>query len=239
MLIFAVSEEKQIKNTYIMKKILMAAFVAATLCTGTAFAQPAAVKKIIETAKTDNQTMHHLDILSNRFGGRLLGSDAYENASEWMLREFKKWGIEAHLEEAGEIPVGFNRGPWFGRMIGGDQPMNLHFCTPSFTSGTKGLQRGHVLIEPQSQADFDRMKHQLKGAWVLVGGTNAGWPIPHSAKDDSIRNEQKAKNAEIAKKNMEIRMKNRARTWSLPFFSMTTQQAVKSVVWERSMPPTQ
>ena len=149
MLIFAVTEEKQIKNTYIMKKILMAAFVAATLCTGTAFAQPAAVKKIIETAKTDNQTMHHLDILSNRFGGRLLGSDAYENASEWMLREFKKWGIEAHLEEAGEIPVGFNRGPWFGRMIGGDQPMNLHFCTPSFTSGTKGLQRGHVLIEPQ------------------------------------------------------------------------------------------
>ena len=74
MLIFAVTEEKQIKNTYIMKKILMAAFVAATLCTGTAFAQPAAVKKIIETAKTDNQTMHHLDILSNRFGGRLIGS---------------------------------------------------------------------------------------------------------------------------------------------------------------------
>ena len=112
------------------------------------YAQSSAVKKIIETAKTDNQTMKHLDILTNRFGGRLVGSDGYENAADWMIREFNKWGIEAHLEEAGEVPVGFNRGPWFGRLIGGDQPMNLHFCTPSYTSGTKGIQRGHVLIEP-------------------------------------------------------------------------------------------
>ncbi|MBQ8443081.1 MAG: M20/M25/M40 family metallo-hydrolase [Bacteroides sp.] len=203
-----------------MKRLFMAVIVAATLCTGHAFAQSAAVKKIIETAKVDNQTMHHLDILSNRFGGRLVGSDAYENAAEWMLREFKKWGIEAHLEEAGEVPVGFNRGPWFGRMIGGDQPMTLHFCTPSHTSGTKGLQRGHVLIEPLSDAEFNRMKHRLKGAWVLVGGTNNGWPLPHSAKDDSIRAEKKAKNAEIAKKNNEIRMKNRMNGTNEPMIKM-------------------
>jgi carboxypeptidase Q len=37
------------------------------------------VKKIIEIGQTDNQTMKHLDILTNRFGGRLIGSDAYEN----------------------------------------------------------------------------------------------------------------------------------------------------------------
>ena len=204
-----------------MRKIIISLFMAVALCAGYANAQTAAVKKIIETAKTDNQTMHHLDVLSNRFGGRLVGSDAYENAAEWMLREFKKWGIEAHLEEAGEVPVGFNRGPWFGRMIGGDQPMVLHFATPSYTSGTKGLQRGHVLIEPQSQADFDKMKHRLKGAWVLVGGTNAGWPIAHSLKDDSIRNIQKSKNAEIVRKNMEIRMKNRMNKTNEPLLPLT------------------
>ena len=64
-----------------MKRLFMAAFVAVSLYAGNAFAQPAAVKKIIETAKTDNQTMRHLDILTNRFGGRLVGSDAYENAA--------------------------------------------------------------------------------------------------------------------------------------------------------------
>ena len=191
-----------------LKRMITTAFFAVTLCMNMAYAQSAAIQKIIEAGKTDNRTMHHLDILSNRFGGRLVGSDAYENAAEWMLREFKKWGIEAHLEEAGEVPVGFNRGPWFGRLIGGDQPMTLHFATPSHTSGTKGIQRGHVLIEPQSEAEFNRMKHQLKGAWVLVGGTNAGWPIAHSAKDDSIRAEQKKELQEIAKKNNEIRRNN-------------------------------
>lgn len=84
------------------------------------------------------------------------------------MREYKRWGIDVRLEEAGELPVGFNRGPWFGRLIGGDQAMDLHFVTPSYTSGTKGLQRGHVLIEPRTQEELDRMKHQLKGAWAKV-----------------------------------------------------------------------
>mgnify|MGYP007129175069 CR=1 FL=1 len=28
--------------------------------------------------------MHQLDVLTNRFGGRPIGSDAYDNAAEWM-----------------------------------------------------------------------------------------------------------------------------------------------------------
>ena len=51
----------------------MAAILAASLCAGTTFAQPAAVKKIIETGQTDNRVMHQLDILTNRFGGRVIG----------------------------------------------------------------------------------------------------------------------------------------------------------------------
>lgn len=191
-----------------INKMCMAAVLAASLYAGTAYAQPAVVKKIIETGQTDNQVMHQLDILTNRFGGRMIGSDAYDNAAEWMLREFKKWGLEAHLEEAGSVPVGFNRGPWFGRLLGGDQAMDLHFVTPSYTSGTKGLQRGHVLTEPKTQEEFNRIKQQLKGAWVLVSGTNTGWPIDHSAKSDSLRNAIKAENVEIAKKNNALMEEN-------------------------------
>ena len=75
-----------------MNKMCMAAIIAASLYAGTTFAQPAAVKKIIETGQTDNRVMHQLDILTNRFGGRVIGSDAYENAAEWMMREYKRWG---------------------------------------------------------------------------------------------------------------------------------------------------
>ena len=118
---------------------------------------------------TDNRTMQHLDVISNRFGGRLIGSDAYENAALWCASEFRKWGMEVIMDEAGTVPVGFNRGPWFGRMLS-DNGMVLHFATPSYTAGTKGVQRGHVLIEPKSREEFDRMKGALKGAWVLIGG---------------------------------------------------------------------
>ncbi|MCI7783882.1 MAG: peptidase M28, partial [Parabacteroides sp.] len=190
-----------------MKKLVLTCAALACMALAPVTAQDAATKKIIEIGQTDNQVMHQLDILTNRFGGRLIGSDAYENAAEWMLREFKRWGIEAHLEEAGEVPVGFNRGPWFGRMLG-ENGMTLHFATPSYTSGTKGVQKGHVVMEPRSDEEFKRIKTTLKGAWVLISGKNTGWPIDRSAAGDSIREEIKKENAEIAKKNQELRRRN-------------------------------
>jgi hypothetical protein len=165
------------------------------------------IQKIIEIGKTDNQTMNHLDVLCNRFGGRLIGSDAYENAANWAAYKFKEWGMEVEMDEVGELPVGFNRGPWFGKLLS-ENGMNLHFATPSYTSGTKGVQRGHVLIEPKTQAQFDRMKKQLNGAWVLIGGTNNGFPIDISAIGDSIRTDVIKENTEIEKKNNIIRREN-------------------------------
>lgn len=167
------------------------------------------VKKIIEIGKTDNQTMDHLDVLTNRFGGRLVGSDAYENAAEWAASKFKEWGMQVEMDYAGEVPVGFNRGPWFGRMLS-HNGMHLHFATPSYTSGTKGVQKGHVLLEPKTQAQFNRMKGRLKGAWVLISGKSTGWPIDISAKADFLRDSIVAVNVEIGEKNREIRSYNRA-----------------------------
>lgn len=190
-----------------MKRTLLICAALACFMAAPGSAQDAAVKKIIETGQTDNRVMHQLDILTNRFGGRPIGSDAYENAAEWMLREFKNWGLEAHLEEAGTLPVGFNRGPWFGRMLS-ENGMILHFATPSYTSGTKGVQSGHVLKEPATTEEFNQIKGKLKGAWVLITGKNAGWPIDRSTSGDSIRASVKAENEEIAKKNHELMRRN-------------------------------
>jgi len=179
------------------------------LSSGLGFAQDKKViKKIIEIGTTDNQAMNHLDVLTNRFGGRMIGSDAYENAAEWAASKFKEWGMDVIMDEVGEMPVGFNRGPWFGRMLSEDG-MDLHFATASYTSGTTGVQRGHVLIEPTTQAGFDAMKGALKGAWVLVGGTNRGWPIDFSASANEKRAKIIAANSVADKKNREIRMHNR------------------------------
>ncbi len=178
------------------------------VCPGNISAQQAkVVDRIIELGKTDNRTMHHLDVISNRFGGRLIGSDAYENAALWCASEFRKWGMEVIMDEAGTVPVGFNRGPWFGRMLS-DNGMDLHFATPSYTSGTRGVQRGHVLSEPKSRDEFERMKGALKGAWVLIGGKNNGWPVDYSPKADSARAKIIIHNDSVATLNREIMREN-------------------------------
>ncbi|MBW6491168.1 MAG: M28 family peptidase [Lentimicrobium sp.] len=168
-------------------RYLLVVFIGLTTSSQWILAQSdSVVLQIIKEGQTNNQTMQHLDILSNRFGGRLVGSDAYENAADWAASKFREWGMEVEMDEAGSVPVGFNRGPWFGRMMG-EKSMQLHFVTPSYTSGTKGVQRGHVLAEPKTRQEFERMKGTLKGAWILITGESNGFPIDFSEKADRRR----------------------------------------------------
>ena len=195
-----------------MKKrfILFAAIVLLLQMPCGAFAQDnKVVNKIIEIAKTDNQTMYHLDVLTNRIGGRPIGSDAYQNATVWAATMFKKWGMEVEVQEVGELPVGFNRGPWFGKMLD-DDGMTLHFATPSYTAGTKGVQRGHVVAEPKTRSQFENMKGKLKGAWVLISGTNSGWPVDYSERADEQRKRTIEQNEVINRYNDSITRINRA-----------------------------
>ncbi|HUI32743.1 MAG TPA: hypothetical protein VLY84_03925, partial [Dysgonamonadaceae bacterium] len=168
------------------------------------------IQRIIEIGKTDNQTMHHLDVLTNRIGGRPVGSANYETAVAWAKKEFEEWGMDVVLHETDVLPVGFNRGPYFGRLIGGGETgiISLDFATPSYTVGTKGVQRGHVLIEPKTEREFNRMKSKLKGAWVLVSGKSNGFPIDFSSQADEMRDSTKAYNERIEIKNDEIRRHN-------------------------------
>lgn len=197
------------KRTYRNTLVILGMILSCALTAKTAIAQnDPVVEKIILEGRQDNHTMDYIDVLCNRFGGRLVGSDAYENAADWCASKFEEWGLEVWMQEAGEVPVGFNRGPWFGRMIGGSG-MSLHFATPSYTVGTKGVQRGHVLKEPKTQAEFNRMKEELKGAWILVTGINEGYPIDWTEKGDSIRNAIIEANAEADRQNREISAYNR------------------------------
>lgn len=191
-----------------MKKFFLVFAAATLLLSANIEAQDQKViEKIIEIGTTDNQAMDHLDILSNRIGGRLIGSDAYDNACEWAVRTFESWGMEAVMDEVGELNVGFNRGPWFGKLLAEDG-MTLHFATPSYTAGTKGVQRGHVMLEPKTKSQFENMKGKLKGSWVLIGGNNTGWPIDYSPAGDAKREIAKAHNDSIGKLNQEIRRHN-------------------------------
>ena len=76
------------------------------------------LERIMSVGQEDSQVMDHLDVLCNRIGPRLTGSDNLTNACEWARDRFASFGIDnARIEPWGEFPVGFDRGPWFGRVI--------------------------------------------------------------------------------------------------------------------------
>ena len=178
--------------------VLAATIAAAPQKTPVKPAVDPVVAKIIELGTTDNQVMSWNDYASNRFGGRETGTNAYTDAADWAVWQFRQWGLQAELDEAGEVPVGFNRGPWFGKMTKPSEKA-LSFGTPSFTAGTKGRERGSVVIlkaDPFSipgrsakPEDVEKKKAAVeaaiaevranaaafKGAWVLIAGDNTGF----------------------------------------------------------------
>ena len=128
------------------------------------------VEKIVSVGHEESQVMDHLDALCNRIGPRLTGSDNLTNACEWVRDRFKSFGIEnARLESWGEFAVGFNRGPWFGRVIQ-PEPKSLEFNTMAWSAGTKGAVRGTAVLAPKNEKELAEAKEKgtLAGAWVLL-----------------------------------------------------------------------
>src|SRR5258708_4888018 len=104
------------------------------------------LERIVSAGQNDCQVMDHLDVLGTRIGPRLTGSDNLTNACEWVRDRFASFGIDnARLESWGEFPVGFNRGPWFGRVIQ-PAPRTLEFVTMAWSAGTKGAVRGKAVL---------------------------------------------------------------------------------------------
>ena len=126
------------------------------------------VERILATARNENRVMDHLDVLSNRIGPRLTGSHGLQDACEWAVARFQSFGIaNARLERWGEFPVGFERGPWSGKIV---EPMNksLTFGTNAWTAGTKGPTRGPAVLAPETDEQLAALKDKLAGAYVLV-----------------------------------------------------------------------
>ena len=151
----------------------------------------AEVERITSAGREDGQVMDHLDVLCNRIGPRLTGSDNLTNACEWVRDRFRTFGIDnARIEPWGEFSVGFNRGPWFGRVIG-PEPRTLEFMTMAWSAGTKGAVRGKAVLAPKDKKELDLAKEKgmIDGAWVLLPRPGGSGPRPDRAFLRTLRKE--------------------------------------------------
>ncbi|MFO0836625.1 MAG: M20/M25/M40 family metallo-hydrolase [Phycisphaerales bacterium] len=144
---------------------------------------PATIAAILDEGKNRNQVMDHLTHLTKKIGSRLTGSQRLIAANNWCREQYVRWGLSnPHLEQWGEVTTGFDRGPCTGKMLLAREKKNddksvsveydtlrdFEFSTLSWTKGTEGPVRGKVVREPQTDAEYEAVKDQLPGAWVLV-----------------------------------------------------------------------
>lgn len=133
------------------------------------FAQEGATpaERIIDEEKNDSQVMEILDHLVNKIGPRLTGSDRCQKACEWAAEKFKEWGLKnVRIEKWGEFKVGFNRGPWYCKMIEPEQK-DLTIGFDAWTAGTDGVVKGEAVICPKTEEEIKSAEGTLKGKWVF------------------------------------------------------------------------
>ncbi len=142
-------------------------------------ADPSIVAKIVDEGKNRNQVVSHLRYLTKSIGPRLTGSPQLQRACEWTAAKFRSYGLQnVHLEQWGEVPVGFERGRrQVGRMVA-PYAYDFEFTSPAWTPGTNGLVRGAAVPEPRTMEEFEKVKHLLRGAWLIrpVAGAAGGRP---------------------------------------------------------------
>ena len=140
------------------------------LLVGASFVRPASAQdrvaeQVIQQATKENRSYEYLDQLVNGIGARLTASMADHQACRWAVEEFKAMGLEnVQMQQAGEFPVMFNRGPWKGSMVEPEQ-MALEFSTPAWTAGTKGAVTADAIMQPVSVEGAKA--EDYAGKWVL------------------------------------------------------------------------
>jgi carboxypeptidase Q len=128
---------------------------------------PDTIERILVEGKEHSQVWETLRVLSEDIGPRLTGSTRAREANEWARDEFARLGLSnAHLEEWGTFPLGFDRGPSHLRLLTPDE-RELEFTAPSWSPGTDGPLRARVFRLPRSMAELEEIGFEFEGSLVL------------------------------------------------------------------------
>lgn len=131
------------------------------------------VERIIDAGTTDSKVDAHLHHLAKVIGPRLTGSHGLMEAEKWARDQFASFGLDARLEQWGEFPIGFDRGPWSGRVVTPEKK-SLDFITRAWTPGVFGPSKGPAVAYPASVAEVKNAAARFAGAWVIHPDTSKG-----------------------------------------------------------------
>jgi hypothetical protein len=124
-------------------------------------------QKIAAEVKSHSELMKNLEHLTTEIGSRLTGSKQMQQASDWTLKRFRDYGIDAHLETT-EIPHAYYRGADTAE-ITAPVTRRIEVRSMGWSKATPGEVSGPVAaVKMESMEDLSRFKGKLKGAIVLL-----------------------------------------------------------------------
>lgn len=131
---------------------------------------PATIAAIFDEGVNNSHVMDILTHLAEGIGPRLTGSTNVETANNWAKNRFQEWGLSnAHLSEWGTVAMRFDRGPSWGKAFQGRDEYEIKALTTlAWVPGTDGPVRAKAVRMPRTQEEFDAVKDQLPGAWVVI-----------------------------------------------------------------------
>ena len=139
-------------------------------------------RKIADEVKAHSELVKNLEYLTTQIGPRLTGSPQMQAASEWTLKRFRDYGVDAHLETT-QIPHGWTRGLETAEITSPVQkPIGIRAF--GWSKATNGEISGNVaLLNIKNPSDLDQYKDRLKGLIVMLGK-----PVDMSKKETSPEN---------------------------------------------------
>ncbi len=145
-------------------------------------------QKIAGEIKANSELMKNLEYLTTQIGPRLTGSKQMQAASDWTLKRFQNYGVDAHLETT-DISHAWTRGSESAEITSPVQ-RSIGIRALGWSKATNGDVSGKVIaIDIQKPSDIDAYKGKLKGAVVLAGNPrdlSAVDPNPENAYDAVI-----------------------------------------------------
>jgi len=129
----------------------------------------AATYALVRMGREDSRVADTLRELTELHPRRLTASKGLARAFDWAALEFEELGLEPRLEAWGSFPAGFERGPWWGRVVYPDA-RPLEFITHSWTKGTRGSKRGLAVLEPEAELLPESLEALVSGKWVVLRG---------------------------------------------------------------------
>jgi hypothetical protein len=124
-------------------------------------------QKIADEVKAHSELIRNLEYLTTQIGPRLTGSSQMQAASEWTLKRFQEYGIEAHLETT-TIEHAWTRGIETAELISPIQ-RRIGIRAYGWSQATPGEISGNIVtLDVSNASELEQYKGRLKGAIVLA-----------------------------------------------------------------------